>query len=625
MNGKSQPAAAPAALGVPSAGPALVYGLTVALAAAAFLAASFRADLSAGFGTPEAMLRLAEARDLLEGRSWFDLTQPRIAPPDGALVSWSRVADVPLYLMLRVLDPLVGPARAEILAVNLLPPLLFLPFAALVGLAAHRFAGWAGAAWSLALVLVTPPLTALFRPGEVDGHSLAATLSALLLCGLCRTGRRDAVPDDAGATRLAGLAAGLAASALVAMGGGGGVAATLGMAGLAAGWAVAPERYRAGLIGFGVAAAATGFPLAAIAAAPAGWPATCGAGALPALGFGTAGLGLAALGVLLRGDGGDGAPGLLMRGAAFAGLLSLMVTIAALLSPACFGDDGAGALVTADPMAGGSSLAAMASTDLWFGFLYWPPLAVAVVGGLAAVRSARESDRRGLLALAGLTAALSASAALDLSGLPLAQTAAAVLAGVLAARSWQADARRPGILGAALRGSWVLAAPPVWAVIALPLSGPITLETADAARTACQAAVGSALAGAGEGVVAAPASLGPFILMRTGLSVLAAPSTRATVRIGPSAEDAVLAAPASHAAAEIAARGVGYVALCRRDGEMASLAARAPDGLAAALHRGERPAFLEPLAETGDALVFRVVGVQDVTGSLPPLDLRPSL
>src|ERR1700733_1318490 len=40
--------------------------------------------------------RLVQVHDFLAGQGWFDLTQYRIDPPDGLLMHWSRLVDVPI-------------------------------------------------------------------------------------------------------------------------------------------------------------------------------------------------------------------------------------------------------------------------------------------------------------------------------------------------------------------------------------------------------------------------------------------------------------------------------------------------------------------------------------------------
>src|SRR5437763_854664 len=45
--------------------------------------------------TDDAM-RMVQVRDLMAGQGWFDMIAHRLDPPDGLLMHWSRVVDVPL-------------------------------------------------------------------------------------------------------------------------------------------------------------------------------------------------------------------------------------------------------------------------------------------------------------------------------------------------------------------------------------------------------------------------------------------------------------------------------------------------------------------------------------------------
>src|SRR4051794_1752047 len=53
------------------------------------------------FDSDDAM-RMVEVRDLMAGQGWFDLTAQRINPPQGLLLHWSRVVDVPIVALISV-------------------------------------------------------------------------------------------------------------------------------------------------------------------------------------------------------------------------------------------------------------------------------------------------------------------------------------------------------------------------------------------------------------------------------------------------------------------------------------------------------------------------------------------
>jgi hypothetical protein len=97
---------------------------------------------------------------------------------------------------------------------------------------------------------------------------------------------------------------------------------------------------------------------------------------------------------------------------------------------------------------------------------------------------------------------------------------------------------------------------------------------------------------------------GPFLLMNTPHSVLAAPYHR-NIK-GDAAMLDVFLGPASGAQKQIAALGVDYIAFCPGAPERYIYAAAAPDGLAAALARGDIPGFLERIPLDGTNLaVYR--------------------
>ncbi|HEY5377999.1 MAG TPA: hypothetical protein VIJ78_00490, partial [Pseudolabrys sp.] len=122
----------------------------------------------------------------------------------------------------------------------------------------------------------------------------------------------------------------------------------------------------------------------------------------------------------------------------------------------------------------------------------------------------------------------------------------------------------------------------------------------------CQRAADYApLAKLPRGRVLAFIDSGPFILMGTKDSVLAAPYHRN--QAGNIAMlDMFLAAP-NDAKIRMAAHGIDYVAFCPGAPERYEYVVRAPNGLAAVLYRGEMPSFLGliPLEGT-DLTVYRV-------------------
>lgn len=96
------------------------------------------AGLPAG---PDDMMRLVQVRDLLAGQSWYDVSQHRMNPPEGAPMHWSRLVDLPIAVIIAFLRPVVGTASAEFAALLLVPALTLLAALAATGLLVRRLAG----------------------------------------------------------------------------------------------------------------------------------------------------------------------------------------------------------------------------------------------------------------------------------------------------------------------------------------------------------------------------------------------------------------------------------------------------------------------------------------------------
>ena len=131
----------------------------------------------------DSLMRLQQVRDLLAGQAWYDVTQHRMSPPEGASMHWSRLVDVPLAAVQLVLRPLLGPAGAEYGA-SIAVPLAYLAAAMAVlrtlllrlGLTRNE------TLFGLVLAPLFPLLPAAFAPMQIDHHTPQA-LAALTLLG----------------------------------------------------------------------------------------------------------------------------------------------------------------------------------------------------------------------------------------------------------------------------------------------------------------------------------------------------------------------------------------------------------------------------------------------------------
>ncbi|WP_442755314.1 hypothetical protein ACNHKD_01210 [Methylocystis sp. JAN1] len=162
------------------------------------------------FDSDDAM-RAVQVRDFLAGQGWFDLTANRLDPPNGVVMHWSRIVDLPLAGLDLLFSRFLSPEDAE------RATRLVFPFALLAALLAA--AGWLGGLLSGAgarraavwLTMLSGPMFLQFAPGRIDHHApQIVTLAAafgLVLGGL----------DPARSWRLAAAAALMALSFAISL------------------------------------------------------------------------------------------------------------------------------------------------------------------------------------------------------------------------------------------------------------------------------------------------------------------------------------------------------------------------------------------------------------------------
>ena len=118
-------------------------------------------------------MRLAQIRDfVVGGQAWFDTDQYRLGPIGGTDMHWSRIADIPVIMLISLFDIFLSYEMAEKLAISLWPPLSAI--IVLIGVyrgcsfLAGRRAGLIGA------LIVSIFLVAYFRfdGGAIDHHNI---------------------------------------------------------------------------------------------------------------------------------------------------------------------------------------------------------------------------------------------------------------------------------------------------------------------------------------------------------------------------------------------------------------------------------------------------------------------
>ena len=135
------------------------------------------ADIQAlTFSDTDDAMRLLQVRDWLSGQSWGDVTQHRMAPPEGARMHWSRIVDIPLAVIIAGATPSIGAEAAQRVAVTVVPLLTLLSALALAAPMAARLGGPLAARLSVLVMATTPALLIIVKPLRIDHHGWQVVL-----------------------------------------------------------------------------------------------------------------------------------------------------------------------------------------------------------------------------------------------------------------------------------------------------------------------------------------------------------------------------------------------------------------------------------------------------------------
>jgi hypothetical protein len=153
------------------------------------------------------IVRLIQIRELLNGHHWFDMTLGAVSMPESLVSHYSRLVDLPYFLIATMLSPVLGPDAALSAAVLAWPIVLLAIFAGLCIYILQRLYGRQPMIADLALIALVSAMGVLeFTPGRIDHHNVLMVLMAVMLAGFCS-------PKPIG-----GLVAGFAISVAVAIG-----------------------------------------------------------------------------------------------------------------------------------------------------------------------------------------------------------------------------------------------------------------------------------------------------------------------------------------------------------------------------------------------------------------------
>jgi hypothetical protein len=577
--------------------PLFLAFLGVALAAAKF-SSTIAAVWSAGdFANTDDAMRLVEVRDWLSGQPWFDLHQYRLDPPDGVMMHWTRVVDVPLGFLIEFFSLFGSTVEAERLT-RIIFPLLFQfgLFLALISLA-RKLCGPAAMLPAMMIAALTGATLPHFQPGRIHHHIPQILLVVLMLRATLDAVETSSWRRAAYAAMLAALSLSINIENITYV--------LVEIAVFALVFVARGEAFGSALLGFALALMGSSLAVFVATVGPARYlVGVCDAFStahLVAIFVGGAGLAaMAAAARRLRGAA--------SRLAACAIGGALAIGAVATFYPACLHDPQAGVepllrqywlsnVQEARPL----TAMILGKPINFFLFAFSPLIGL----GAACLAAWRERDplRVDWLIIAAFAAIGLITSAWQVRAVASA-SAIALLGGVwVAAKAtdWASDKQ-----SALAKLAPVIAILPFCSFFpAVIAAAAVTAPSVEEGKTECysSAAIRS-LDALPKSLLLAPIDLGSNILADTRHSVVAAPYHRNNHGNGELVR-AMLAAPAD-ARKIIENSGAAYLIFCADLPEVLTYAAGNRDGLAAMLLNGEAPDWLIPEPAAGRPWVFKI-------------------
>ena len=146
------------------------------------------------FHDPDDVMRMLQVLALYDGGDWYDLTQPRINPPTGLAMHWSRLPDLPLLGVLSLTAPWLGRDQAILVTLVTVPVLLGVAYFLALVWAARPLTGPAGGPLAGLIVLVAAIPQIAFQAGRVDHHGWQLLLAILVAGAVMRLAVREYHP-----------------------------------------------------------------------------------------------------------------------------------------------------------------------------------------------------------------------------------------------------------------------------------------------------------------------------------------------------------------------------------------------------------------------------------------------
>lgn len=140
--------------------------------------------LAGEYHGPDDALRMVQVRDLLAGQPWYDLHQYRMTPPDGTLMHWSRLVDLPIAALVLFFSLFLEAPTAERAAMIATPLLALLLTMLALGRLAWRMFDRNMAVLTCLVLMLLPLIIMQYKPLRVDHHSWQILTVAVAVWGL---------------------------------------------------------------------------------------------------------------------------------------------------------------------------------------------------------------------------------------------------------------------------------------------------------------------------------------------------------------------------------------------------------------------------------------------------------
>jgi hypothetical protein len=545
---------------------------------------------------PDDQLRLVQLRDFLNGQSWFDTTQYRLNPPDGAPMHWSRLIELPLALLILMFRPLLGQAGAEMVAGTAVPLLLLGWIMYMLMRVATQL--WSKEAGIIAVIIagLSTPFLMQLQPMRIDHHGWQIAMAVLALSTLLWPSARKA-----GA--VLGMA--LAVWLHISLEGAPLSAAFF----LCLGWRWIADPSESQRLKWTISSFAGCSLLLFLATQSSGMsaPTYCDTISPPhiwAIGWGAA-IMLPAVNI----SGGTRLWRIAACGIAAGGAVGIVIWLA----PSCLN----GAFGTLDPVVRDYWYANVTEgLPVWRQDLHTAIFMLAgsicgVVGGLVLLRDAPREEQQRLLVIGFFTLYSFILSLLVFRTVSVATAYAIPVTAALIARLFRAyrqsnvPARRIAMV-AAMLSLLVPGALVSSALKFVPVQGNRTTAKADQANERCQSSRSvAALRSIEKGNFLAPFDMGPTILAQTRHSVLASSHHRNVAGMRDHIE--IFRSLPDSAHRLIQARKIDFLVACPHESELHFYARKNPDGLWAQVGKGNVPDWLQPMPDMGKGIkVWRV-------------------